>query len=82
MKKIKLNLDDLQVESFDTTPEARPEDRGTVFGFTTGSQVICDCDTTPNTCDLNSCDGGGTGDCNSTNEVTCATGSQVICECN
>jgi len=33
MKKIKLNLDDLRVESFHTTPEAETTRVGTVFGL-------------------------------------------------
>jgi len=33
MKKIKLNLDDLKVESFHTTPETGKGREGTVFGF-------------------------------------------------
>ena len=32
MKKLKLNLEDLQVESFDTTPQTLKQN-GTVFGF-------------------------------------------------
>lgn len=80
MRKLKLNLEDLKVESFETTTESS-DARGTVFGYsTTGNQIDCGCDTTPDTCDLNFCGGGGGGG-DSTNESTCATGSQIICEC-
>lgn len=44
-KKIRLNLDDLVVESFDTTPAASPADRGTVRGLqseTCAGQLTCD----------------------------------------
>ena len=51
MKKIKLDLDDLKVESFDTTPEDREREQGTVFGYFT-CPTICSCvDTCENTCD-------------------------------
>jgi hypothetical protein len=77
MKKIKLDLDDLKVESFDTTPE------GTVYGYgtcptfcgTCAGQATCDstcyascggtCDTCPATgcsCPVREC-----------NETCCAT---------
>src|SRR5262245_61761073 len=42
MKKLRLNLDDLKVESFATTPEANGQ-RGTVFGQTV---YETDCGTT------------------------------------
>jgi|1185.fasta_scaffold193100_2 hypothetical protein len=40
MKKLSLELEELQVESFDTTPGARPR-RGTVFGNETLNQNGC-----------------------------------------
>jgi len=46
MKKLKLNLEDLKVESFATTPEPRGE-RGTVFGQTLPTYgTDCPCDPT------------------------------------
>jgi hypothetical protein len=33
MEKLKLNLDDLKVESFDTTPMLAQETKGTVYGY-------------------------------------------------
>ena len=42
MKKFKLNLDDLHVQSFDTTPAAGTGSRGTVYGAgSQGSQSNC-----------------------------------------
>lgn len=35
MERIRLNIDDLRVESFDTTSEPPPKGRGTVFGQAT-----------------------------------------------
>ncbi len=44
MKKIKLNLDDLQVQSFDTTPVGGAAARGTVHGHGDTNQVgSCTC---------------------------------------
>lgn len=52
VKKLSLNLDELAVESFDTTKASRPA--GTVRGYgfteTTCNQIICDCPT-GGTCD-------------------------------
>lgn len=45
MKKIRLNLDELEVESFETTPAMEKEQ---VFGY--GTVVTC-----PETCPLSDC---------------------------
>jgi len=43
MKKMKLSLDDLKVESFQTTPENDADREGTVFGFISpGPGNTCD----------------------------------------
>jgi hypothetical protein len=48
MKKIKLDLDDLKVESFDTSPEGA---EGEVFGYCNTTPPCATCDSTcPNTC--------------------------------
>jgi hypothetical protein len=48
MKKIKLDLDDLKVESFDTSPEGAD---GEVFGYCTVGQTDCaQCPTAYYTC--------------------------------
>ncbi len=80
MKKMKLSLDDLKVESFETTPESKDDSQGTVFAyFTPGLGNTCDpgctnatCGPTCATCDstcVNTC--GNT--CGSTCEGTCAS---------
>ncbi|HEV2736456.1 MAG TPA: hypothetical protein VGV85_16540 [Longimicrobiaceae bacterium] len=73
MKKLKLDLEDLTVESFATTPESRGEG-GTVFGQNHCTcYTQCTCPGCP-TCDA-SCNGtcGGTCDasCNGTCGGTC-----------
>jgi hypothetical protein len=56
MKKLSLNLDELAVESFDTTAAERAA-RGTVNGAqvsaTTCQQIICDCQTNGFECETN-----------------------------
>ncbi|HEX6368108.1 MAG TPA: hypothetical protein VF006_04185 [Longimicrobium sp.] len=87
MPKLKLHLEDLSVESFDTTRPAKA--KGTVFGeqCTCYTQCTCPgcptcanyntCDATcPNTCDDYSCAGscGGScagGSCGCTEDYTC-----------
>jgi hypothetical protein len=94
MKKLALNIEDLAVESFETSEDLAG--RGTVRGLeSTGFEIICTCDSDNGTCD-ESCQGGcGTdytcNSCNGTcggascglcsNEPTCATGHQIICSC-
>jgi hypothetical protein len=41
MEKLKLNLDDLKVESFDTTPMLADQSKGAVYGYDT-QQVSCE----------------------------------------
>jgi hypothetical protein len=60
MEKLKLNLDDLKVESFDTTPDVRGQPKGTIYGHTDHAQV-CSVNMTcfQQTCpDFYTCDGG------------------------
>lgn len=69
MKKIKLDLDDLKVESFDTQPQDASD--GEVFGYQCPTYPGCPtCDATcpstcpntcPNTC-FNTCSGVGCGE--------------------
>jgi hypothetical protein len=60
MRKLKLDLEDLSVESFATTPEARHEG-GTVFGQQCTCYTQCTCPGCP-TCDAS---------CNGTCDQTC-----------
>ena len=82
MKKLKLDLEDLSVESFATTPEPRREG-GTVFGQQCTCYTQCTCPGCP-TCDA-SCNGtcGGTCDasCNGTCGGTCGASCNGTCGC-
>ncbi len=80
MKKLALNLEDLAVESFDTSGKAAA--RGTVIGHdeTTGPYVVCSCAPTPNhteqvscngTCDNSACYGTCDASCGGTCDYTC-----------
>ena len=55
MRKLKLSLDALEVESFDVTARA-PAPGGTVRAHeTTGAQIICDCETQGFECPSREC---------------------------
>jgi hypothetical protein len=78
MKKIKLNLEDLQVQSFDPTPYGGFGARGTVHGRGDSVMATCSC-ADVNTCAQGCTDGedcgttGGSGaTCDSTCPETCA----------
>jgi hypothetical protein len=92
MNKLKLHLEDLAVESFDTCTPAR--DKGTVFaeqcscGGTCAGQATCDytCDdaTCPYTCDDNTCAASCNGSCDAScygtcGEYTCALTCEDTC---
>ncbi len=84
MKKIKLSLEDLEVESFTTTPEDPGKKRGTVVGFATaftcntnGCHPECTGDpTVPYTCPY-TCDDMS---CNPTCGVSCGGSCPDTCE--
>lgn len=83
MNKLKLNLEDLAVETFATTPEAQ-QGSGTVFGQNHCTcHTQCTCPGCP-TCDA-SCNGtcGATCDvsCNGTCYATCAGGNTCADTC-
>jgi len=86
MKKLRLKIDELGVESFPTAA-AQPA-AGTVRGFdsTTGDQRLCGCTDNGNPCDTYGCGTYACSDacsvgCDNTDYVTCATGSQRLCGC-
>ena len=66
--KLKLNLDDLTVESFDTS--RRPEKRGTVFGEQCTCYTNCTCPGCP-TCDAS---------CGDTCDPSCAATCLYTCD--
>ena len=97
MKKLRLNLDQLAVDSFDTSAAAA--EKGTVFGEQCTCQTQCTCPGCP-TCDFSAC---GQNTCQETclescwgscapeyscwdtcaGQFTCEsiTGHQIICMC-
>jgi hypothetical protein len=68
MRKLKLDLEELSVESFATTPEAHRES-GTVFGQQCTCYTQCTCPGCP-TCDA-SCNGTCGGTCGATCDASC-----------
>ncbi len=90
MRKLKLDLEELSVESFATTPEARGES-GTVFGQQCTCYTQCTCPGCP-TCDAScngtcdaSCNGSCDASCNGTCDGTCPASGytcDVSCDCN
>jgi hypothetical protein len=69
MKKLKLDLDDLRVDSFDTTPAAAAGERGTVHGQY--PETYRGCNTDEETCD--SCFGSCGDTCGYSCNGTCGT---------
>jgi hypothetical protein len=67
MKKLKLRLDDLRIDSFDTT--APQKAKGTVFGEQCTCYTQCTCPGCP-TCDA-SCNGTCGASCNGTCDASC-----------
>lgn len=86
MKKLNLKLDDLAVESFDTTPAARP-DRGTVQGNdvsdTTCYDRHCTCETNGFECETNyNCPEPTMDTCNATCGASCTFFCSHTCPMN
>ena len=67
MKKLKLHLEDLLIDSFTTTPAEKP--KGTVFGEQCTCYTQCTCPGCP-TCDA-SCNGTCNASCNGTCDASC-----------
>jgi hypothetical protein len=70
MKKLKLQLEDLQIDSFQTTPAEKP--KGTVFGEQCTCYTNCTCPGCP-AC-YASCNGTCDASCNGTCGASCACG--------
>lgn len=82
MKKLKLDLDDLQVESFHTTPGSARLDGGTVQGYT-GEQCIPTVEgPTCSTCQGWTCDPSCNGTCGgaSCDPTSCSTCGGATCD--
>jgi hypothetical protein len=76
MNKLKLNLEELAVESFATTPDSRVEG-GTVFGQQCTCYTQCTCPGCP-TCDA-SCNGTCGGTCEASCNGTCGGTCDASC---
>jgi hypothetical protein len=76
MKKLKLRLDDLQVDTFQTT--SAPKQKGTVFGEQCTCYTQCTCPGCP-TCDA-SCNGTCDASCNGTCDASCNGTCGDTCE--
>jgi hypothetical protein len=80
MKKMKLSLDDLKVESFQTTPEGAEGDRGTVYGYISCDLTICqECGPTCACTRDPSCNGTCAASCNGTCYASCGGTCNVSC---
>ncbi len=75
MRKLTLNLEDLSVDSFDTTATHRP--KGTVFGEQCTCYTNCTCPGCP-TCAA-SCNGTCDASCNGSCGVTCDASCNGTC---
>ena len=75
MRRLKLDLDDLRVESFETTPEIG-DTKGTVLGYGAtdwgNTCAASECGTCVGTCFGGSCVGTCAGTCGNTCGSTCA----------
>jgi hypothetical protein len=76
MRKLKLQLDDLQIDSFDTTTP--PKAKGTVFGEQCTCYTQCTCPGCP-TC-YDSCNGTCGASCNGTCGATCDASCYGSCD--
>ena len=91
MKKLKLNLDDLHVESFKVTPDKPGASKGTVEGYSyectfddTCRPILCpteyDCPTDFTDCNQNTCDPWCT-EHTHCGQYTCAAGCTAYTNC-
>lgn len=72
-QKLRLRLDDLEVDSFDTTPRKGRAGEGTVYGFVT-SLTAC------NTCIVTDCSCATVCTCQATCSYTCGASCGGTCE--
>ena len=84
MSKKKLSLDDLTVESFQTTPDAEESGKGTVLGFAYTEETLCVHSTCGYTCTCATCVATCAWTCGHTAAHTCAAtcdtcGSTCFC---
>jgi len=76
MKKLRLQIEDLLIDSFTTTPPEKP--KGTVFGEQCTCYTNCTCPGCP-TCDA-SCNGTCDASCNGSCAATCDASCYGSCD--
>jgi len=76
MRKLRLQLEDLQIDSFSTTP-VQKKDKGTVFGEQCTCPTACTCPGCP-TCDP-SCNGTCGASCGATCDFSCDGTCDELC---
>jgi hypothetical protein len=69
MNKLKLHLEDLQIDSFQTTPAEKP--KGTVFGEQCTCYTQCTCPGCPTCAGYGTCDASCNGTCDASCNGTC-----------
>ena len=80
MKKLRLQLEDLRIDSFQTTPAEKP--KGTVFGEQCTCYTQCTCPGCP-TCYAScngSCDASCNGTCGASCDATCGASCGWTCD--
>src|SRR5687768_7905059 len=71
MNKLKLHLEDLQVDTFQTTSAEKP--KGTVFGEQCTCYTQCTCPGCPSCAGYRTCDASCNGTCDASCNGTCAS---------
>ena len=79
MNKLKLRLDDLQVDTFSTTMPQKP--KGTVFGEQCTCYTQCTCPGCPTCAGYGSCDASCNGTCDASCNGTCETNCNCTSYC-
>jgi hypothetical protein len=77
MKKLRLHLEDLRIDSFTTTPTEKP--KGTVFGEQCTCYTQCTCPGCPTCANYGTCDASCNGTCDASCNGTCAASCDGTC---
>jgi hypothetical protein len=78
MKKLRLQLEDLHIDSFTTTPAERP--KGTVFGEQCTCYTQCTCPGCPTCAGYGTCDASCNGTCAASCNGSCVASCYGSCE--
>ena len=77
MRKLRLQLEDLRIDSFDTTPA--PKEKGTVFGEQCTCYTQCTCPGCPTCANYVTCDASCNGTCDASCNGTCGASCNGTC---